>query len=747
MLDIAYLANINAVPSQLSVATEGWRVLRDLTNGLLILILIWIAITIILNLEEYGGKRLLVRVIAAGLLINFSLVFVTIPFALGNELARPFVKALGVSEICETVNGKRQCTPPRQTISQVIINNSRLHQVTKVVTDKGALDRLKAELEELSKKGTTQLLGSSDSFWQHLGAPQTAKATPLGAVGAIAACGFLGIATAGWAILLCGAAASIITAVGTAAFLYYDPLGIVGGGVNLLVGSLFMFLMVLTFVTAAVIMYLRLFAMMLLGVVAPIAFIAMAVPIFGERLWNQWLDNLLRWAFVAPVFYFLLYLALYMLQLNAPQSQTITQIPFPANVPVMINLILFLVFLWAAVFFTRKMAGQFAEIALSGLRQGLGLAGGYGLGVLKRRALPYLGQKAEAVQERIGRAGAVTRGLLKTPTGVLRRVAKAGRDQIIRDSQEFGSMTSAEIQRAIGAGGMSDTRLAAAMMVLQKNKDIEPLKDSQGNAIRGYDAAAQRRGIDVIRQAGLDHISFLRANPKLARAADFNPDDILKERERIRARMEREQGLAPGSLKIDKVDQTQAAQSLAWKRVRPGDYPAMDLGTFDGDNADSMKEMYLEYSSPASLSELARLNPARREEINTYLTEHPQRKNLLSRMGNASLDYFATNAAGELGWRLPLGATAEIRPTLTASASLRHGLAGEEEEWDLEPRGGKPPYKYEYTPLPPNFEFDSVDGILKAHSPEAGTYNITVRIIDDNGRDASKAFRIVIEPR
>ncbi|MBV9159744.1 MAG: hypothetical protein JO019_04075 [Candidatus Kaiserbacteria bacterium] len=53
----------------------GWTVFRDLSNMLIIGMFVFIAISIILGLKEYGQKRLIANVLIVAVLINFSLLF------------------------------------------------------------------------------------------------------------------------------------------------------------------------------------------------------------------------------------------------------------------------------------------------------------------------------------------------------------------------------------------------------------------------------------------------------------------------------------------------------------------------------------------------------------------------------------------------------------------------------------------------------------------------------------------------
>jgi hypothetical protein len=67
--------------------TRGWTLFRDLANIGIIGIFVFIAISIILGLHEYGQKKLIARVIIVATLINFSFLFTTIVINASNAVA------------------------------------------------------------------------------------------------------------------------------------------------------------------------------------------------------------------------------------------------------------------------------------------------------------------------------------------------------------------------------------------------------------------------------------------------------------------------------------------------------------------------------------------------------------------------------------------------------------------------------------------------------------------------------------
>ena len=78
--------------------TQGWTISRDIANLFFIFILLFIAISTILQIETYGAKRLLVKFIVVALLINFSLLIVQSIIDASNLLAIEFYNAITVKK-------------------------------------------------------------------------------------------------------------------------------------------------------------------------------------------------------------------------------------------------------------------------------------------------------------------------------------------------------------------------------------------------------------------------------------------------------------------------------------------------------------------------------------------------------------------------------------------------------------------------------------------------------------------------
>lgn len=74
----------------------GWTVFRDFANILIIGMFVFIAISLILGLKEYGQKKLIANVLVVAVLLNFSLLFTTIVIDGSNFVAQQFYNGMTV---------------------------------------------------------------------------------------------------------------------------------------------------------------------------------------------------------------------------------------------------------------------------------------------------------------------------------------------------------------------------------------------------------------------------------------------------------------------------------------------------------------------------------------------------------------------------------------------------------------------------------------------------------------------------
>ncbi len=92
--DFCFGYSIQSSTYQISFITEGWAVIRDFVNMFFIFVLLYAAISIILDLGHGDGKKIIVNVIIIGLLINFSLFATQVLVDTSNILARVFYNSI-----------------------------------------------------------------------------------------------------------------------------------------------------------------------------------------------------------------------------------------------------------------------------------------------------------------------------------------------------------------------------------------------------------------------------------------------------------------------------------------------------------------------------------------------------------------------------------------------------------------------------------------------------------------------------
>lgn len=72
-VNVARTLNVGVLDDPSSIVPFGWQITRDIANLGFVLVIIVIAIAVILRMETYGSRQLLVRLIAAAIIVNFSL--------------------------------------------------------------------------------------------------------------------------------------------------------------------------------------------------------------------------------------------------------------------------------------------------------------------------------------------------------------------------------------------------------------------------------------------------------------------------------------------------------------------------------------------------------------------------------------------------------------------------------------------------------------------------------------------------
>lgn len=90
--------NYDVLSTNNGVVDVGWRIVRDVANLGFVLVIIVIAIATMLRIESYGAKKLLVRLIMAAVIVNFSLAIAGVFIDFSHVLTRFFLEGgLGTS--------------------------------------------------------------------------------------------------------------------------------------------------------------------------------------------------------------------------------------------------------------------------------------------------------------------------------------------------------------------------------------------------------------------------------------------------------------------------------------------------------------------------------------------------------------------------------------------------------------------------------------------------------------------------
>ncbi|TSC70468.1 MAG: Uncharacterized protein G01um101470_828, partial [Parcubacteria group bacterium Gr01-1014_70] len=620
LLDGAFSANIEGSVASMPFVSEGWRIARDIANAFFILIILWIAFTIIFSFEQYGGKNLLVRTVVIALLINFSLVFVSVTFGFANVLAKTFATSI---------------TPPDGDIAGFMANAFRLQGITNTAapeadTKAAADERRAADLRHEVKAPTTK-----DKIFAAIGV-QTAKAQGGGIIaGCIAAIWFFGVGCVGGAIA--GGLLEVSgRTVGGALFSTFA-----NQTVKLLLSNIMLALGAAAMLIAAIALYMRIVMMQFLSVVAPLAFLAQLIPNKDiNKYWGEWLGAVVRWAFFAPMFYFLFYLIMVMLNQFVISRQGKAPVE-PVDIEAIFVSLFAIFMLIAAVKLARKTGGAVAETAISlGKQAGLAIATG-GTGLLASQALPRLGQVGTTLNEKINNMeNPYMRQLLAAPAAGFRQLGTIGRQQIKKEEDKLKDYNADELKAILNQAGLANPLTSAKRAaVVRRLADLGELAGTSGSA-----RAETKRGIATLRKTGGELSGIHKVDPTLAEIEDFKLSD--EEKRRIR-------GEAKQKLGRDLRDDKELAEWHAWSRIK--DASSLDAAIFKSGNTPEskaealrQKEFFLAALKPENFTQFTRKNPVAAADVASILTnpeDEEVARRIVAGMDARKYGYFATNTA------------------------------------------------------------------------------------------------------
>jgi hypothetical protein len=352
---------------------SAWEVVRDLSNIFFILVLLYIAVRTILGIGSSDVKKMIARVVIMALLINFSLFFTRVIVDTSNILALVFYNRIEVQRV-----------NPDGTVSTINYDNVR-----------GEKDVAGAMTHAFNP---TRLL--TPEFFQATKdvSPPGVPPDPDGRV----------------------------------------PVRILLG--ILVITGLIMGFAAYTFLISGVLFLARLLELWMLMIFSPFAFMSSTVPKL-EKIkhigWEEWTHKLLKTAFVAPIFMFMLYFIFLLVQKNPFSDVTVQNNGMVETILlVVIPAFVILYLLRYAVKFAKEGSG---EIGAGILKAGK-IAGGVALGGVGLAAGAAVGGAALVGTKTLGAASsAVASSRLASGKGALSRG--------LRRTAQYGSQASFDLRK------------------------------------------------------------------------------------------------------------------------------------------------------------------------------------------------------------------------------------------------------------------------------------------------------------
>ncbi len=91
---------------KIDAISSGWRLIRDIGNSFFIFILLYVAITTVLGINDGNAKRIIRNIIIVGLLVNFSLFFTKVLIDASNVTTIFFYNAIVEKPVDDTAGAK-----------------------------------------------------------------------------------------------------------------------------------------------------------------------------------------------------------------------------------------------------------------------------------------------------------------------------------------------------------------------------------------------------------------------------------------------------------------------------------------------------------------------------------------------------------------------------------------------------------------------------------------------------------------
>ncbi|MDB5259664.1 MAG: hypothetical protein JWO73_872 [Candidatus Taylorbacteria bacterium] len=114
-----------------------WKMVRDFSSIFLIFMLLFYAITMILGLDTQGFKKLVINIVMAGLLINFSLFFTKLAIDTSNIIALGFYKAIDGASDPDGGATKSEWFKSKDGLANAVMQGLRIQSILYTAQGKG----------------------------------------------------------------------------------------------------------------------------------------------------------------------------------------------------------------------------------------------------------------------------------------------------------------------------------------------------------------------------------------------------------------------------------------------------------------------------------------------------------------------------------------------------------------------------------------------------------------------------------
>lgn len=532
----------------------GWKTTRDFANMFFIFIILYIAITTILQLSSYGSKSLLIKVIIVALLINFSLMITRVVIDASHVLAWEFYNKIGDTEESQFVvdepaieinlNGLDKIAPQKRNLSAVFMSGFDPQKMT------------------LGGKGYGEMLQMASEG------------------------GFFSVV---WQIIVIYVLASVLNLV--AAFILF---------------------------AGAVLFIIRIVVLWFVMILAPLAFVGMILPGKMAGFAKTWWDKLFSQAFFAPAFLFLFYLVATLIRsdfvqnvIKAADNSPVTKvvgIDFGSTIIIIFHFIIIGGLTIGCLIIAQTMGAHGAGMVIGWGKKLQGAAQGYagriGMAPLAgmRRGAGFAGEKVATGEGRIA-------GILRKVPGVTNLsayMASKNRAKIGELQKGYAKYSNKELENMLGGPMGVGFNRTAIIQELAKRKSLKDIADKhvqKATTIMGrYEEAEEKKGVDRLRPELVkgDVSEFMSATEKEHDDINdkYNKDPVRYKDEYIKhqkAYFKAKDYKRTGDRTIKEELQTmatEAAQEKVIKKIKAPDYLELADDVFDDKNKTIRKMIF-----------------------------------------------------------------------------------------------------------------------------------------------------------